>query len=115
MKLNAQIGEGVTQTLISVKNTTSQGNMVMLGVNRKALLKLAYADNISENMIVNIKIMKASKIEEKNGQYICPMTITRKRKKIDPNAMDVGFVDKNKYEALRGDDDEESNESELDF
>ncbi len=103
------------QMLISVKNTAKAGNIFIFGATRKALRELADNESFSENMIMNIKIKKVSKISEKSGEYVYAITITRKKKRVDTNAMDVGVVNHNKYEALKEDDNEESNESELDF
>ncbi len=92
--------------LISVKNTIRAGNIIVFGANREAMWELADAEQIGEDMIVNVKTRKVSKIHEKNGAYVYPMTINRKKKEVDPNAMDVGFVHENKHDAIEKEDEE---------
>ena len=104
MTFRTQVGEGMKQMLISVKNTVNAGSMVVFGASRKALRELADAEVIQENLIMSKKTKRVIKTNAKNGDYIYPMTITRTKKKIDPNAMDAGFVDHKNFEVLSEDD-----------
>ena len=104
LTFRTQVGEGMKQMLISLENTVNAGNMSVFGASRKVLRELADAEVMQENMIMSKKTKRVTKISEKNGAYTYPTTITRTKKKIDPNAMDVGFVDHNKSEVLSEDD-----------
>ena len=101
LRFTTQVGERMKQMLISVMNTVRVGNMVVFGANRSAMRPLANAEKIEDHMIVDVETGRQSKIHEKNGAYVYPMTINRKKKKVDPNAMDVGFVNKIKYDAIK--------------
>ena len=80
LTFRTQVGEGMKQMLISVKNAVNTGNMVVFGASRKALRELADAEAIQENMIKSKKTKRVSKINEKSGAYTYPKTITRRKK-----------------------------------
>ena len=52
---------------------------------------------------MNIKTGAKSEIKKENGMFVCPMRIRRKKK--DPNAMDISavgrFEHKNSYDELK--------------
>jgi len=89
----AQVGDKIKKLLISIRNCTKSGNMVIFGANIKAIRDLAKLDSVEENMLVGVKSGIRSKIEDKHGMYVYPMTITRKKKK-GADAMDVGAMEK---------------------
>ena len=50
-------------------------------------------DRIDDNVIVGTKTGITSKIVEKNGMYVHPMTITRKKKKNDMDIGNLGMIE----------------------
>ena len=76
---------------MSVRKAAENGNMVIFGVNIDAIRKLAKLDKIEENVIVSHKTGIRSMIHDKNGMYVYPMAIRRKKKKArgDPMELDV--------------------------
>ena len=82
--------------LVSVMNTVRVGSMVVFRASRNAMRALANAEKLEDSMIVNVKTGRQSKIHEKNGAYIYPITMKRGKKKVDPNAMEVWCVNQNK-------------------
>ena len=89
LDFTAQVGEGVKRMLLSVKRACKSGNMIIFGANMKAIRELAKQDSIEDNVIIGTKTGVKSEIKEKNGMYVYPMTITRKK----GNAMDIGIME----------------------
>jgi len=85
----AQVGEGVKRMRLAVKRACESGNMIIFGANMKAIRDLAKLDNIEDSVIIGTKTGVRSEIEEKNGTYVYPMTITRKKR---GNDMDIGII-----------------------
>ena len=104
VQFTAQIGESIKKLLISVRRAVKSGNMVIFGADLKAIRELAKLDLIEDNLIVGTQTGIRSKIHDKNGMYVYPMTITRKKKKADPNAMDVGMLQGNQYAMIASKD-----------
>ena len=77
--------------------------MVRLGANIPAVKKLAKMSEIEENLVMDTKRGVKSEIMKKNGLYVYPMRISRKKK--DQNAMDISaiarFEHKNNYDELK--------------
>jgi hypothetical protein len=98
-----QVGEGVKRLLVSLRKVMEGGNMVILGANIPAIKKLAKMSEIEENLVMDTKTGVKSEIMKKNGLYVYPMRISRKKK--DPNAMDISavgrFEHKNSYDELK--------------
>ncbi len=90
----AQIGDNVKRMLISIHNVTKSGNMVIFGADMKAIRDLARLDRIDNNVIVGIKSGVKSKIQDRNGMYVYPIKIKRKKK----DSMEVDVVQKSKEE-----------------
>jgi len=65
--------------------------------------KLANMNKIEENLVMDIKTGAKSEIKKKNGMFVYHMRIKRKKK--DPNAMDISavgrFEHKNSYDELK--------------
>ena len=78
-----------------------------------AIRELAKLSKIEENVIVDKRTGVKSEIKDKRGMYVYPMTIRRKKKK-NPDAMDIGIVggfeDKTKLTELEEEDDEAEQE-----
>ena len=89
IEFTAQVGEGIKKMLLSVKRACQNGNMIIFGANLKAIRELAKHDTIENNVIVGTKSGVKSEIKEKNGMYVYPMTITRKK---GMNDMDLGMM-----------------------
>jgi len=89
IEFTAQVGEGVKKMLLSVKRACKSGNMIIFGADMKAIRDLAKLDKIEDNVIIGTKSGVRSEIKEKNGMYVYPMTITRKKR---GNDMDIGIV-----------------------
>ena len=70
LRFTTQVGHGMKQMLVSVMNTVRVGNMVVFGANRNAMRALANAEKLENNMIVNVKTGRQSKIHEKRGAYV---------------------------------------------
>ena len=102
IKFTSQVGEGVKKLLVSVIRAAKGGNMIVFGANLKAIKELAKKTKLEENLIMDTKTMVKSEIKEKRGMYVYPMTIRRKKK--DPNAMDLSsvgrFESKNSFNEL---------------
>jgi len=90
IEFTAQVGEGVKKMLLSVKRACKSGNMIIFGANMKAIRELAKLDAVEDNVIVGTKTGVRSEIKEKNGMYVYPMTITRKKR---GNDMDIGMIE----------------------
>ena len=67
---------------------TDSGNMVIFGADMKLIRKMAALDKIEPNVIIG-KNGKKSAIIDKDGMYVYPIKIKRKRK----DDMDVGVVE----------------------
>ena len=107
IQFTAQVGEGVKRMLLSVKKACQSGNMIIFGANMKAIRDLAKLEKVEDNVIVGTKTGVKSVIKEKNGMYVYPMTITRKKGK---NDMDIGIIDATNNESNK----EGGNTGELD-
>ena len=70
--------------------------MIIFGADMKAIRELAKMDSIEDNVIVGTKSGIKSKIKEKNGMYVYPMTITRKKK--NRNDMEIGILQETEEE-----------------
>ena len=96
IEFTAQVGEGVKKMLLSVKRACKSGNMIIFGADMKAIRELAKMDSIEDNVIVGTKSGIKSEIKEKNGMYVYPMTITRKKK--NRNDMEIGILQETEEE-----------------
>ena len=105
ISLKAQVGDSVRRLLIAINQVVAGGNMVVFGAKRDTLRKLAEAKTLEDHLVVSHKTMKKSEIKEKNGMYVYP--ITMRRKKRDPDAMDIGNVKDAENEILGMGQDEE--------
>jgi hypothetical protein len=94
LNFTAQIGDSVKRMLISIHNVTKSGNMVIFGADMKAIRDLARLDSIDDNVIVGIKSGVRSKIQDRNGMYVYPIKIKRRKK----DSMEVDVVQKSKEE-----------------
>ena len=91
--------------------------MIVFGANLKAIRDLAKLEKIEDNVIIGVKSGKKDIITDKNGMYVYPLTIKRK-KKASENDMDIGFASKTRFEALAENEEEEChtcNEEPWDF
>ena len=83
-----QVGDKIKRMLLAVRRMTESGNMVIFGADMKLIRKMAALDKIEPNVIIG-KNGKKSAIIDKDGMYVYPIKIKRKRGKDD---MDVGTV-----------------------
>ena len=82
-----QVGDKISRMLLAVRRMVESGNMVIFGADMKSIRKIAASDKIAKNVIVG-KNGKKSEIVDKDGMYVYPMKIKRKKK----DAMDVGSI-----------------------
>ena len=54
--------------------------MVILGANMPAIKKLARMSEIEENLVMDTRTGVRSDIKKKNGMYVYPMTIRRRKR-----------------------------------
>ena len=83
-----QVGDKIKRMLLAVRRMTESGNMVIFGADMKLIRKMAALDKIEPNVIIG-KNGKKSAIIDKDGMYVYPIKIKRKRK----DDMDVGVVE----------------------
>ena len=77
--------------------------MVIFNADPKAIRELARQESMDKNMIVGIKSGIKSKIHDKNGAYVYPMTIRRKKKKKEKEEeMELGNLEGDEKEAMCG-------------
>ena len=91
--LVSQVGDKVKKLVIAVRNAVKSASMIM-GANAEAIKNLARESKIDENMIVNKKTGERSTILDENGMYAYQMTITRKKRSLGRNKIEVDMMDK---------------------
>ena len=69
VQLKAQVGDKLSNLLVSVSNACEAGNMVIFGADREAIRKLSRMEKVPENAVINKKTMTMSQMRKDNGLY----------------------------------------------
>jgi len=90
VKFKSQVGDKMTRLLIAIQRAVEAGNMVVLGSTTDAIKKLMQrikdGKEVPENLIMSRKTGTIDKIKKKNGLYVYPMWIKKKRNNKDITA-----------------------------
>ena len=79
VQMVAQEGDKIGRMLISVGRVTDEDNAVLFNVDHELIKRLAKLDSLPENMIVQKRSLKRSRIEKEKGLYVYPMWIKREK------------------------------------